>query len=211
MPSNTLLSGLSDNDVNNVLNYFKAKKTIYKKDSIIMTNIRNTNLISYIETGDAAIIRYEYSGNRTIVSHLTNGDIFGKFYTSDNNNDLNITALTDVTIVNFDYDYIINNYRNNNLIHIIFINNLFSTLAEQINQLTEHMNLLAKRTIREKLLEYFNNLSLLSLSKTIYIPFSYTMLADYLSVDRCAMMRELKNLKDDGLLITYGKKIIIKY
>ena len=42
----------------------------------------------------------------------------------------------------------------------------------------------------------FNLLSSKTLSKTITIPFSYTDLADYLGIDRSAMMRDIKTLVD---------------
>ena len=43
-------------------------------------------------------------------------------------------------------------------------------------------------------------------SKTFTLPFSLTDLADYLSIDRSAMMRELKNLKNEGIIIKNRKK-----
>ena len=43
-------------------------------------------------------------------------------------------------------------------------------------------------------------------SKTFTLPFSLTDLADYLSVDRSAMMRELKSLKNEGIIIKNRKK-----
>ena len=62
------------------------------------------------------------------------------------------------------------------------------------------VELLTKRSIRDKLLGYFTLLSTRNLSKTFTLPFSLTDLADYLSVDRSAMMRELKMLKEDGFI-----------
>ena len=38
---------------------------------------------------------------------------------------------------------------------------------------------------------------------------SYTTLAEYLSVDRSAMMREMKNLVDEGIIERDGKKLRI--
>ena len=43
------------------------------------------------------------------------------------------------------------------------------------------------------------------------LPFSLTDLADYLNVDRSAMMRELKLLKEDGLVEKIGNRIILLY
>jgi len=39
-------------------------------------------------------------------------------------------------------------------------------------------------------------------SNTFKLPFTMTALADYLSVDRSAMSRELKKMKDEGLIQT---------
>ena len=41
------------------------------------------------------------------------------------------------------------------------------------------------------------------------IPMSYTALAQYLSVDRSAMTRELKNLEEEGIIKKSGKQIHI--
>ena len=40
---------------------------------------------------------------------------------------------------------------------------------------------------------------------------SYTELADYLAVNRSALSREIKNLKDDMLIETKGKRIKLLY
>ncbi len=39
------------------------------------------------------------------------------------------------------------------------------------------------------------------------LPMSYTALAQYLSVDRSAMMREIKNLTDEGVLRRDGRNV----
>ena len=45
----------------------------------------------------------------------------------------------------------------------------------------------------------------------IYLPFNHSDLADYLAINRSAMARELKNLKDEGLIEIKGKKIKLLY
>ena len=48
-------------------------------------------------------------------------------------------------------------------------------------------------------------------NKTYTLPLTYTELSSYLSVDRSAMTREIKNLKEDGFIKTNGHKITILY
>ncbi len=73
-------------------------------------------------------------------------------------------------------------------------------VMQKVISLNSRVELLTKRSIREKLLGYFNILSTRTFVKVLALPFSLTDLADYLSVDRSAMMRELKSLKDDGFI-----------
>ena len=48
-------------------------------------------------------------------------------------------------------------------------------------------------------------------SRIIYLPYTFIDLADYLGVDRSAMYRELKNLKEEGLITITNKKIILNF
>ena len=75
----------------------------------------------------------------------------------------------------------------------------------------ERIEILTKKTIRDKLLEYFNIYRKKHASKIIYLPFSFTDLADFLAVDRSAMTRELKNLKEEGFIETKGRRITLLY
>ena len=84
-------------------------------------------------------------------------------------------------------------------------------ILNKIMDLNTRVEILAKRSIREKLCGYFNILSTRHLNQTFSLPFSLTDLADYLSVDRSAMMRELKCLKDEGFINKTGNKITLLY
>ena len=94
---------------------------------------------------------------------------------------------------------------------IIFIKNLIKILTEQLNTRNIRIELLTKKTTRDKLLSYFKYLDQKTGggSKTIKLPLSYTELASYLSVDRSAMTREIKYLKEEGFIEIIGKRIIL--
>ena len=73
------------------------------------------------------------------------------------------------------------------------------------------IEILSKRTIREKLLTYFNIITTKTINKSFTLPFSLTDLADYLSVDRSAMMLELGYLRKDNIIEKNGNKITLLY
>ena len=81
----------------------------------------------------------------------------------------------------------------------------------KVTILNSRIELLTKRSTRDKLIGYFSILSTRNLSKSFKLPFSLTDLADYLSVDRSAMMRELKSLRDEGFIEKNGNVITLLY
>lgn len=76
-------------------------------------------------------------------------------------------------------------------------------------RLLVHVDILGQRTMRQKLMAYFSYLSHEAGSNSFEMPISLTDCADYLSVDRSAMMRELGKMKAEGLIRKQGSRIEI--
>ena len=85
--------------------------------------------------------------------------------------------------------------------------NLLKIISQKIQENNERIEILTNKTIRDKLLAYFRNNTKNSNNRIVYLPFTLTDLADYLAVNRSAMSRELKNLKDEGFIEIKNKKI----
>ena len=124
--------------------------------------------------------------------------------------DYEIIAKEDVKIIIFNLNELIN-YEENDKIYNQFIKNLFIILNEKINEKNERIEILTKKTIRNRLLEYFNLMSKKTGSRFIYLPFNFMNLADYLAIDRSAMSREMKYLKEEGFIEVKGKRITLLY
>ena len=158
------------------------------------------------------MIRYDFNGNKTIIFQFTKGDIFGEvLYPTNTNNELFVEAKENCEILSFIYDNIMKECNSKCKFHKELEKNLSILIMNNTKKLNARIELLTKKNIRDKLLTYFNLLSTRKLSKTFYLPFSLTDLADYLSVDRSAMMREIKSLKDEGFIKKSGNKITLLY
>ena len=73
-------------------------------------------------------------------------------------------------------------------------------MSQKATKLGERVEILSQRSICGKLKSYFHIMSIRSGSDTFLLPFTLSTLADYLSIDRSAMMRELKKLREEGLV-----------
>lgn len=127
------------------------------------------------------------------------------------NNELFVEAKKTCTVLFFIYDDLQTKCNPDCTFHTTLSNHLSTLFLDKVIELNTRIELLSKRTIREKLLGYFNVISSKNMGKTFQIPFSLTDLADYLSIDRSAMMRELKLLKEDGFIEKSGNRIRLLY
>ena len=84
-------------------------------------------------------------------------------------------------------------------------------MLDKITELNTRIELLTQRNTRDKILMYFSLISTRKQKKSFELPLSLTDLADYLNVNRSAMMRELKLLKEEGLVDKIGNRITLLY
>lgn len=184
----------------------------FKKGEVITSYINKRNQFCILIKGKADLLRYDFNGNRTIVEHFSNNDIFGEvFYIISTNNELLVEAKSNCEVLFFIYNDIHKKCKINCKFHESVAEILPELILNKIMDLNMRIELLSKRTTREKLLSYFNIISSQKLTKSFILPFSLTDLADFLSVDRSAMMRELKLLKDDNFIKKEGNRITLLY
>lgn len=189
-----------------------VQKKSFRKNQVITTYIKKRNQICILINGEADLVRYDLNGDKSIIEHFTKNDIFGEaLYIVTTNNELSVEAKKNCEVLFYIYDNIHQKCRNSCKFHQTLSENFSNLILNKVMDLNTRVEILTKRSIREKLRGYFNILSTRSLNKTFSLPFSLTDLADYLSVDRSAMMREIKSLKDEGFIKKNGNKITLLY
>ena len=206
-----LFSNISPRNKDKLLKILEGYILNIKKNNIVSTSVKWDNVIGIVINGYLQITRIDESGNRTIMEDLEENSVFGTTISSLNNNEYEIIAKEDSKIIYMEYNNIINRAEINTPYYNQFIKNLLDIMNEKISDRNNHISILTKRNIRDKLLEFFRITSKKNGSKIIYITLNYSELADYLAVDRCAMSRELKNLTDEGFIKKDGKKITLLY
>ena len=194
----------------NSCNKVRIKK--FNKGEDVTTYIEKRNQICIVLSGEVDLIRYDINGSKTIIGHFIENDIFGEvFYPANTNNELFAVARKNSEVLFYTYDSLSDKCKRNCDFHKQLTNNLGQLFLDKIVELNLRIELLTTKSTREKILSYFRILSKGSLRRTFTLPFSYTDLADFLSVDRSAMMRELKLLIDEGFIKKNGSKITLLY
>lgn len=191
-------------------NVLSAKTIEYRANQMISYSMGKRNVIGIVETGRARMIRYEYTGERTILDEINEGDIFSDMFVESDFSELSVESITDCTVTFINYEEIIEKSESSRLA-LQFLNNFVHVINHILTKRNERIELLTTRSIRNKLLAYFELQAKKNNSKTFNLNYSYTDLADYLAVDRSALMRELKNLKEEKFIKDVNKKITLLY
>ena len=202
---------LTNQQIKKIFELLDAHIYTYQQNQEMLETIKNDNIIGIITAGHAQIIHSDYNGNENIVEDLYEKAVFGTNITLTNATNYQIIAkeFTEVSVI--DYDNLINTNHLKYKYFNIFLRNLFDIINNKFKEKNERLQVLEKKQIRNKLLEYFEIQYKKSLSRVIKLPFSFKELADYLAVNRTAMFRELKNLKEENLIEIKNRKISLLY
>ncbi len=182
----------------------------YKAKDKILDNLIDEDDIGFLNSGKINVIKANYNGTVSIIEEFNQGDLINSLSIYLKDNSVSIEALEDSSITIMSYTTI-RNIDINDRLYAQFMKNMFLIMNDAIKNKNERIDLLTKKSTRDKLLYYFNRLSVKSNSRNIYLPISLSSLANYLGVDRSAMSRELSFLKDEGFISTKGRRITLNY
>lgn len=186
---------------------FKTRFKSFDKNEKIITEGDSVSDVCLILKGSANILNEDDLGNISIISRVGFGEVFGL---EELNNKMecyknNLVAKEKCLVMFMNAHRLMNMCENKCKRHELIIKNLMSTLLDNNKILLEKLNILSKKSTREKLLAYFKLCAEKNDNTYFEIPFNKTELANFLSVDRSAMSTELNKLKSEGI-IDFDKK-----
>lgn len=183
----------------------------YSKNQEIVPTIKSEDIVAIVLNGEAQIIMTDYNGNEIVIETLVKDSVFGSSISGTDSDDYQIIAKEDTEVVIIDYNKLINSSNLKYSYFNTFFRNLFNIINTKIKEKNIRIKVLEKKQIREKLLEYFELRYKETNSRVLYLPFTLKDLADYIAVNRSAMFRELKNLKEEKFIAVKGKRITLLY
>lgn len=205
-----IFKGISDESVERMKVCFRMHQSQYHSGELISEYGGGSREVGIILSGAAQLVRIDFAGNRTILEHLEAGGIFGEVlsFTMNSGDSISVVCEKECTVLYVEYSHIMKRCENACQHHSQLVQNMFSLAAEQIQRLSQRVEVLSRRSIREKLLCYFALQCGEDGKKEFFMPFTLSALAEYISTDRSAMMRELRKLREEGIVDISGKKVI---
>ena len=197
-----LFAGIAENEISMMLSCLDAHMREYRKGEYVFRQGEYISTIMMLVDGELHIQQDDYWGNRSIISHISAGDMVGEAYIAPESGALlnDVVAVEDSTVIFLDAKKIMTVCSSACRFHSIVVQNLFFAISEKNRKLVMKLGHISKRTTREKLISYLSAESRRQNSSDFTIPFNRQQLADFLSVDRSAMSNELCRMRNEGFL-----------
>ncbi len=197
-----LFSCVSPDDINSMLSCLGARLSRFAKGEYVLRQGEHLTDIMVLTEGKLHIQNDDYWGNRSILSQLSPGDMFGESYAAPESGTVinDAVAVEDSTVMFFDIKRMLTSCSTACGFHSIVVQNLVFAISEKNRNLVQKLGHMSKRTTREKLISYLSEEAKKQKTSRFSIPFNRQQLADFLSVDRSAMSKELCKMRDEGMI-----------
>ena len=140
-----LFYNITNTEKEKILSFLEANTMKFKKNTTILSNQKNENIIGIIIEGNIEIIKTDYNGNKNIIEDLYDGAIFGTTMSSIKNNEYSLITKEDTIISIIYFDAIINNSLNYKYFNQ-FLKNLLCIMLNKISINNNRIEILTNKT-----------------------------------------------------------------
>ena len=184
---------------------------IYQKQYMKGVTVHNANetchTLDIVLSGSLVAYSLSISGSSTTIFEFNKWSIIGAnlLFGENRSYPLNIYCLTNCQIVHIDKNAILE------FLHdYTFTLHYIKSISQNSQGINQKIAMFTQRTLRENIMDYFKQQTIIQKSSVIVLPMSKKQLADYLGVQRPSLFRELKKLKEEGIIEINNRTIAIK-
>lgn len=200
----TAFSGLSATETKTLREYFTPTAAVIEKNDYIVRPMNQQSAAGILLSGTAYLAIINKDSQRRILDYYEGVRLFGSPVLPDSiGNSYYILARTRCTVAFADHPASLQALEQ--LPDAARI--LCRLAAVSARQASQHSMILSQHTLRHKLTAFFECCAGRRGSASFPLPLTLSELADYLSVDRSAMMREIRKMKDEQLIESAGKNM----
>ncbi|MBQ2727089.1 MAG: Crp/Fnr family transcriptional regulator [Clostridia bacterium] len=206
-----LFDGIEEDDLFRMLVCLGARVESFDKKYTVIAEGNPARYIGIVLAGSVQIIRIDYYGNRSILTEAGTAEVFGEAFACAETPSIPVTVIANepCEIMLIDCSHILHTCSNHCGFHQQLIFNLMKDLATKTILFHQKIEIISKRTTRDKLLTYLMFQAKKAGGNRFEIPFDRQELADFLEVDRSGLSAEISKLRKEGILESDKNEFIL--
>ena len=197
-----LFDGIEDKDLAGMLQCTGYHTAKYKKGQVIHLEQEAIRHIGIVVVGAVDMVMEDIWGNRTLLARMYGAEMFGETFacSEDNRSMATFLAAEDTWVMFIPFHKIMHTCSASCQFHHRLVENMVRIIASKNRELLQKIEIMSRKSLREKILAYLSVQAQLQNSRYVELPLGRVELAQYLCADRSALTRELTNMKADGLI-----------
>lgn len=207
-----LFAGISQKEMGEMLGCLNGKITGIAKGDPVFLEGDSARYMGVVVSGAIQVVRDDYYGNRSVLTVVAPGGLFGETFACAGLEALPVSAiaLQNSTVLLLDCRRVLTGCTHACPFHSRLISNLLQGIAQKNLTLTQKIRYMSRKTTREKLMEFLLDQAKEQGNSEFVIPYDRQALADYLGVERSAMSAEIGKLRKEGLLESSGSRFRLR-
>jgi len=198
-----LFSDLSGEALSRALRFFAAAEKRYAQGSLLQQAGAPMPCFGLVLAGVVQVHMDDINGGTMILASVGPGETFGESlcFLRIPEVPVRICAAEDACVLWLRPDAVRAGARDDWSRELV--NRFISMLAERTLSMNNRIQILSKKSLREKLIAFFTEYSHKFGSAVFSVPFDRSSMAAYLGTERSALSRELSRMKAEGLIDYY--------
>lgn len=194
--------GIKKEDLPAMLQCLGSYEKQYAKNEIIFLESCEIRSIGIILSGTVHMIKEDIEGSKTLIVCMKAGELFGETFSCGTQTDAKVSFLasTACRILFLPFYRVIHSCKLTCTFHHRLIENMIGLISNKNIQLMEKVEIISKKSLREKIICYLRVQEDHLKMREFEIPLGRLELADYLCADRSALTRELNSMQKEGLI-----------
>ena len=198
----SLFKGIQTEDMGAMLSCTGYHIRNYAKGQVIALENEQIRHVGIVLSGAVDMVKEDVWGNKTLLARMGKEELFGESFAcaADTQSLVTFTAPEDTKVLFIPFHRIMHTCSMACEFHHKLVENMVGIIAEKNRELMRKVDVVSRKTLREKILAYLSHQSQRAGDRYFSIPLSRQDLAQYLCADRTAVSRELASMKEDGLI-----------
>ncbi len=196
-----LFRGMAETEIREALDSLGAFQRSYSKGEAVLHAGSTTRRIGLVLSGSVTVESNDMWGNRTVLDVIGRGEFFAETYAFLRNEPLlvDVAANEDSRVLFLEIGSLAESAAARPW-QVKLLGNLLTITAHKNLALSGRAFHTAPKTARGRILAYLNSVSVKKHAKEFDIPFDRQQMADYLSLERTALSKELGRMRREGII-----------
>ena len=197
-----LFERIAVQDLLRTLECLNAQVVSVRQGQVILHQGDPAVKLGVVLRGGVHVMTDDEQGNHTIIAIIHEKEMFGDMFACAGTAALpvSVVAAQDGLVLLLEHERMITGCRRGCMAHSRLVTNLLRMIARKNLKLKQKLDIVTRKTTREKLYAYLLVQQNAAGTARFRIPFDRQALADYLGVERSAMSAELSKMKRMGMI-----------